>query len=231
MVAAGGLSAVRMEKLHPRSALGAGVLLREHPRSAVAPVDDDQAIRSSLKWLIESVGLRVEAYTSADEFIRSYYPGRAGCLLLDVRMPGMSGLELQSQLESHDIRLPVIILTGHGDVGMAVKAMKAGALDFIEKPFDDELLLAAIEKALTEDAEKREERASQAEILARMSQLTKRESQVMEMVTNGKSNKEIAAELNVSAKTVEAHRAHVMEKMEAGSLAELVRMAMIVSAA
>jgi two-component system, LuxR family, response regulator FixJ len=200
-------------------------------KGVVFIVDDDEAMRNSLRWLIESVGRTVETYESARAFLDNHYPGRSGCLLLDVRMPGMSGLELQSQLESHDIRLPVIILTGHGDVGMAVKAMKAGALDFIEKPFDDELLLAAIEKALTEDAEKREERASRAEILARMSQLTKRESQVMEMVTNGKSNKEIAAELNVSAKTVEAHRAHVMEKMQAGSLAELVRMAMIVSAA
>ncbi|MEJ2329043.1 MAG: response regulator FixJ [Gammaproteobacteria bacterium] len=199
-------------------------------KGVVFIVDDDEAMRNSLRWLIESVGRTVETYESARAFLDNHYPGRSGCLLLDVRMPGMSGLELQSQLESHDIRLPVIILTGHGDVGMAVKAMKAGALDFIEKPFDDELLLAAIEKALTEDAEKREERASRAEILARMSQLTKRESQVMEMVTNGKSNKEIAAELNVSAKTVEAHRAHVMEKMQAGSLAELVRMAMIVSA-
>ena len=199
-------------------------------KGVVFIVDDDEAMRNSLRWLIESVGRTVETYESARAFLEIHYPGRSGCLLLDVRMPGMSGLELQSQLESHDIRLPVIILTGHGDVGMAVKAMKAGALDFIEKPFDDELLLAAIEKALTEDAEKREERASRAEILARMSQLTKRESQVMEMVTNGKSNKEIAAELNVSAKTVEAHRAHVMEKMQAGSLAELVRMAMTVSA-
>ncbi len=199
-------------------------------KGVVFIVDDDEAMRNSLRWLIESVGRTVETYESARAFLENHYPGRSGCLLLDVRMPGMSGLELQSQLESHDIRLPVIILTGHGDVGMAVKAMKAGALDFIEKPFDDELLLAAIEKALTEDAEKREERASRAEILARMSQLTKRESQVMEMVTNGKSNKEIAAELNVSAKTVEAHRAHVMEKMQAGSLAELVRMAMTVSA-
>ena len=199
-------------------------------KSVVFIVDDDEAMRNSLRWLIESVGHTVETYASARAFLDNHYPGRSGCLLLDVRMPGMSGLELQSQLESHDIRLPVIILTGHGDVGMAVKAMKAGALDFIEKPFDDELLLAAIGKALNEDAEKREERASKAEILARMGQLTKRESQVMEMVTNGKSNKEIAADLNVSAKTVEAHRAHVMEKMQAGSLAELVRMAMIVGA-
>ena len=193
-------------------------------------VDDDEAMRNSLRWLIESVGHTVETYASAQAFLDNHYPGRSGCLLLDVRMPGITGLELQSQLESHDIRLPVIILTGHGDVGMAVKAMKAGALDFIEKPFDDELLLAAIERALTEDVEKREERASKAEILARMGQLTKREHQVMDMVTSGKSNKEIAAELNVSAKTVEAHRAHVMEKMQAGSLAELVRMAMIVAA-
>jgi FixJ family two-component response regulator len=199
-------------------------------KSVVFIVDDDEAMRNSLRWLIESVGHTVETYASAQAFLDNHYPGRSGCLLLDVRMPGMSGLELQSQLDSHDIRLPVIILTGHGDVGMAVKAMKAGALDFIEKPFDDELLLAAIEKALNEDAEKREERASKAEILARMGQLTKRESQVMEMVTNGKSNKEIAADLNVSAKTVEAHRAHVMEKMQAGSLAELVRMAMMVGA-
>lgn len=198
-------------------------------KGVVFIVDDDEAMRNSLRWLIESVGHTVETYGSAQAFLDNHYPGRSGCLLLDVRMPGMSGLELQSQLESHDIRLPVIILTGHGDVGMAVKAMKAGALDFIEKPFDDELLLAAIEKALTEDAEKRVERASRAEILARMGQLTKRENQVMEMVTNGKSNKEIAADLSVSAKTVEAHRAHVMEKMEAGSLAELVRMAMTVA--
>ncbi len=138
-------------------------------KGVVFIVDDDEAMRNSLRWLIESVGRTVETYESARAFLENHYPGRSGCLLLDVRMPGMSGLELQSQLESHDIRLPVIILTGHGDVGMAVKAMKAGALDFIEKPFDDELLLAAIEKALTEDAEKREERASRAEILARMS--------------------------------------------------------------
>lgn len=199
-------------------------------RGLVFIVDDDEAMRNSLRWLIESVGHSVETYDSAQAFLDNHYPGRSGCLLLDVRMPGMSGLELQSQLESHDIRLPVIILTGHGDVGMAVKAMKAGAMDFIEKPFDDELLLAALEKALSQDAEKRELRSSQAEILARMGQLTKRENQVMDMVTNGKSNKEIAAELNVSAKTVEAHRAHVMEKMQAGSLAELVRMAMMAAA-
>jgi two-component system response regulator FixJ len=189
-------------------------------------VDDDQAIRSSLKWLIESVGLQVEAYASADEFMRSYYPGRAGCLLLDVRMPGMSGLELQEHFARNDIHIPIIIITGHGDVPMAVRAMKAGAIDFIDKPFNDELLLESIRNALTVDQQQRELQSRRAEIAARLDHLTPREHEVMEMVTEGRSNKEIAMDLGVSAKTVEAHRARVMEKMEAGSLAELVRMVM-----
>ncbi|HHH38373.1 MAG TPA: response regulator transcription factor [Sedimenticola sp.] len=188
-------------------------------------VDDDQAMRSSLKWLIESVGMQVEVYESADAFIRDYYPGRAGCLLLDVRMPGMSGLELQEHFVEHDIRIPIIIITGHGDVPMAVRAMKAGAVDFIEKPFNDELLLESIRNALALDVEQRSTQAERAEIAARLAHLTPREHEVMEMVTDGKSNKEIAQSLGVSAKTVEAHRARVMEKMEASSLAELVRMA------
>ncbi len=188
-------------------------------------VDDDEAMRSSLRWLIESDGLEVETFESAQHFLDSYYPGQAGCLLLDVRMPGMSGLKLQSQLEEREISAPVIIITGHGDIAMAVKAMKAGARDFIEKPFDDEVLLKAIRRALVVDVAQREARASQSEILARMAQLTRREQEVMEMVTSGLSNKEIASRLDVSAKTIEAHRARVMEKMEAGSLAELVRMA------
>ncbi|HBH35933.1 MAG TPA: DNA-binding response regulator [Gammaproteobacteria bacterium] len=192
-------------------------------------VDDDEALRDSLRWLLESVGLRVETHDSANSFLQSYYPGQSGCLLLDVRMPGMSGLELQEQLESRDVRLPVVIITGHGDVSMAVRALKAGAMDFIEKPFDDELLLASIQSALSLDVEQRKSRATQAEILARLAQLTRREHQVMELVTTGKANKQIASELNVSAKTVEAHRAHVMEKMQANSLAELVRMSMFAS--
>ena len=198
-------------------------------RGVVFIVDDDEALRDSLRWLIESVGLRVETHASADSFLQSYYPGQSGCLLLDVRMPGMSGLELQEQLESRSVRLPVVIITGHGDVAMAVRAMKAGAVDFIEKPFDDEVLLASIRRALSLDAEQRRSRAAQADILARLAQLTRREHQVMELVTSGMANKQIAAELNVSAKTVEAHRAHVMEKMQASSLAELVRMSMLVS--
>ncbi len=189
-------------------------------------VDDDQAMRKSLKWLIESVGMQVESYASADEFIRNYYPGRSGCLLLDVRMPGMSGLDLQEQFIRQNIKIPIIIITGHGDVPMAVRAMKAGAVDFIEKPFNDEFLLDSIRKALALDVQQRTFQAQQAEIATRLAHLTPREHEVMEMVTNGKSNKEIANQLGVSTKTVEAHRARVMEKMEASSLAELVRMVM-----
>ena len=192
-------------------------------------VDDDQAMRNSLKWLIESVGMQVETYASASEFIDSYYPGRAGCLLLDVRMPGMSGLELQAYLSRQEIRIPIVIITGHGDVSMAVRAMKAGAVDFIEKPFNDQALLDSIRNALDFDEQQRSLQAQRAEIAARLAQLTPREHEVMEMVTEGRSNKEIAAELGVSAKTVEAHRARVMDKMQADSLAELVRMALIAS--
>lgn len=190
-------------------------------------VDDDQAIRNSLKWLIESVGLRVKTFDSADAFLAACYPGLAGCLLLDVRMPGMSGLELQTHLRRQEFRMPVIIITGHGDVAMAVQAMKDGAVDFIEKPFNDEALLGSIRNALDYDKEWRGANAIKAEVAARLAELTPREHEVMMMVTDGKSNKEIAAALGVSTKTVEAHRARVMEKMRAGSLAELVRMALI----
>jgi RNA polymerase sigma factor (sigma-70 family) len=190
-------------------------------------VDDDQAMRASLKWLIESVGMQVETYESAQAFLDAYYPGRAGCLLLDVRMPGMSGLELQAYLARRESRIPVIIITGHGDVSMAVKAMKVGAVDFIEKPFDDEELLNSIRNALQHDEKQRALRAQRADIAARMAELTPREYEVMTMVTDGKSNREIAATLGVSAKTVEVHRARVMDKMRAESLAELVRMALL----
>ncbi|MCU7942362.1 MAG: response regulator transcription factor [Candidatus Thiodiazotropha sp. (ex Cardiolucina cf. quadrata)] len=188
-------------------------------------VDDDQAMRNSLKWLIESVSMQVETFDSADAFIKSYYPGRSGCLLLDVRMPGMSGLELQEYLRANQIAIPVIIITGHGDVPMAVRAMKSGAVDFIEKPFNDELLLESIRYALALDVKQRDMQKQRAEIATRLARLTPREHEVMVMVTNGKANKEIASGLGVSAKTVEAHRARVMEKMQANSLAELVRMA------
>jgi RNA polymerase sigma factor (sigma-70 family) len=190
-------------------------------------VDDDQAIRNSLKWLIESVAMEVKTFESANAFIKNYYPGRSGCLLLDVRMPGMSGLELQEYLAEQRITIPVIIITGHGDVPMAIRAMKAGAVDFIEKPFNDELLLESIRHALLLDEQQRDKQAHKAEIATRLARLTPREHEVMAMVTAGKANKEIASALGVSAKTVEAHRARVMEKMQASSLADLVRMAML----
>jgi RNA polymerase sigma factor (sigma-70 family) len=196
-------------------------------KPTVFVVDDDLAMRNSLKWLIESVAMQVETYESADEFIKSYYPGRSGCLLLDVRMPGMSGLELQEYLTEHMISIPIIIITGHGDVPMAIRAMKAGAVDFIEKPFNDELLLESIRHALNLDEEQRDRQFQRAEIATRLASLTPREHEVMAMVTGGKANKEIASALGVSTKTVEAHRARVMEKMQAPSLAELVRMAML----
>lgn len=197
---------------------------QDKKEATVFVVDDDDAMRESLTWLIESVGLKVETYASADDFLKSYYPGRPGCVLLDVRMPGMSGLELQGHLQQQQVTVPVIMITGHGDVPMAVRAMKAGAIDFIEKPFNDEQLLESIRNALSIDDTRRDEQAFKAEIASRLAHLTPRESEVMDMVTAGKSNKEIANTLGVSAKTVEAHRAKVMEKMEAGSLAELVRL-------
>jgi two-component system response regulator FixJ len=200
----------------------------QNPEPTVFVVDDDEAMRSSLKWLIESTGLRVETFDSADTFLTGYSPDWAGCLLLDVRMPGMSGLELQTYLAREDYRLPVIIITGHGDVAMAVKAMRAGALDFIEKPFHDEDLLRSIRRALEADSQGRAQRAQHADILARLETLTPREHEVMDLVTAGYPNKEIAAVLKVSGKTVEAHRARVMDKMQASSLAELVRMALLV---
>lgn len=199
------------------------VNLQTHP--IVWIVDDDEAMRSSLKWLIESVGMRVESYSSADQFLQSNYVGRFGCLLLDVRMPGISGLELLEQLNDQQRLPPTIIITGHGDVPMAVRAMKSGAIEFIEKPFNDEVLLDAIRRALALEEQRRDLSAEVADVASRMAHLTPRETEVMAMVTEGKSNKEIANDLGVSAKTVEAHRARVMEKMEAGSLAELVRMA------
>ena len=192
-------------------------------------VDDDQAMRNSLKWLIESIGMQVETFDSAQAFLDAYYPARGGCLLLDVRMPGMSGLELQAYLARREIGIPVILITGHGDVSMAVKAMKVGAVDFIEKPFDDEELLNSIRNALQHDQKQRTLRAQRSDIAARVAELTPREHEVMTMVTDGKSNKEIAAALGVSAKTVEVHRARMMDKMRADSLAELVRMALLAS--
>ncbi len=198
-----------------------------HSEPTVFVVDDDEAMRHSLEWLITSAGLRTQSFGSAEEFLRTYYPGQAGCVLLDVRMPGMSGMELQAYLAREEIRIPVIIITGHGDVGMAVKAMRAGALDFIEKPFNDESLIASLRSALAADQQRRVDRVQRSEIARRLAELTPREHEVMAMVTDGRSNREIAASLGVSTKTVEAHRSRVMDKMRADSLAELVRMCLV----
>ncbi len=198
------------------------------PEPTVFVVDDDQAVRRFLCGLIASVDLRVEAYASAREFLDAYEPGQPGCLLLDIRMPGMSGLELQKELAERAIDLPVIILTGHGDVQVAVHAMKAGAVDFIEKPFNNELLLDRIQKAVAEGVEADSTRARQDEIMGRVELLTPRERQVLDMVVAGETNKGVARRLDISDKTVEIHRARVMEKMQAKSLADLVKMVAIV---
>ncbi len=191
-------------------------------------VDDDQEVRQALALLMESVGLQVETFESGNDFLQQFDPNRPGCMILDVRMPGMSGLELQARLAAEAIHPPVIIITGHGDVPMAVRAVQAGAVDFIEKPFNDQALLDSVHRALDLDARKRGRASRLAEIRARLQTLTPREQEVMKMVVAGKRNKVIALELSVSQSTVEAHRARVMEKMEARSLSDLMRMVLAV---
>ena len=188
-------------------------------------VDDDDAVRRFLTGLIRSIDLKVEAYASAQDFLDAYRPGRPGCLLLDVRMPGMSGLELQRELAERAIALQVVILTGHGNVPVAVQAMKAGAVDFIEKPFNNELLLDRIQRAVAQSLRSDSAREARDETLRRLDTLTRRERQVFELVVGGETNKSIAHRLAISEKTVEIHRARVMRKMRARSLAALVQMA------
>lgn len=187
-------------------------------------VDDDAAVRRFLRGLIASVGLRVEDYASAAEFLADFETGTPGCLLLDIRMPGMSGLELQRELTDRSVRLPIIILTGHADVQVAVHAMKAGAIDFIEKPFNNEFLLNRIQTAVATSLDNYDTHVKQAAIKYRIDHLTPREHQVLDLVVAGETNKCIAHSLDISEKTVEIHRAKVMEKMQTKSLAELVRM-------
>ena len=188
-------------------------------------VDDDDAVRRFLTGLIRSIDLDVEAYASAQDFLDAYQPGRPGCLLLDVRMPGMSGLELQRELAERAIELQVVILTGHGNVPVAVQAMKAGAVDFIEKPFNNELLLDRIQMAVAQSRRSDSEREKHGETLRRLDTLTPRERQIFDLVVSGETNKSIAHRLAISEKTVEIHRAKVMRKMRARSLAALVHMA------
>ena len=193
-------------------------------------VDDDQAVRESLRWLVESVGLAVRTHGSAQAFLDEYDPQHPGCLVLDVRMPGASGIELQEQLRDMGFEIPIIVITGHADVATAVRAMKAGAVDFIEKPFSDQLLLDHIHRSIGQDRERRAERARVLDIMGRRERLTPRQRRVMDLVADGSSNRLIAQELGISLKTVEAHRAKVMEKMKAHSVAELVKLAAVCEA-
>lgn len=189
-------------------------------------VDDDEGVRNSLRFLLKSVGLTTRTLDSASEFLDTYKPSQPGCLVLDVRMPGMSGLELQQQLNLRGAVIPVIFITGHGDIPMAVEAMQQGAFDFLQKPFRDQDLIDRIQRALERDARNRAALDQHARIRERLDSLTPREREVLALMTRGKPNKIMAAELGVSQRTVEIHRARVMEKSGATSLAQLVRMVM-----
>jgi len=193
-------------------------------RPTIFVVDDDAAVRDALKLLLRSVGHAVETFGSAQEFLDAYGEDRAGCLVLDIRMPGMSGLELQQKLNEQHSILPIIFITGHGDVPMAVEAMQAGAVDFIQKPFRDQDLIDRINQALEKDSSNRAALGERNDIRRRLETLTPREREVLDLVVHGKANKVIAGDLKLSQRTVEIHRARVMEKMQASSLAHLVRM-------
>jgi FixJ family two-component response regulator len=194
-------------------------------RAAVYVIDDDPSIRRSLDTLLRSVGLDVHSYSSAPEFMHAERADVPGCLVLDVRLPGMSGLTFQQELANRGIDLPIIFLSGHGDIAMSVRAMKAGAAEFLTKPFDDQALLDAIHAAIERDRVRRRDLARLAELKSRYSTLTEREREVMQLVIAGQANKQIAAGLKLSLVTVKVHRGQVMHKMKARSVVELVRMA------
>jgi len=195
------------------------------PKSAtVFIVDDDPAVRDAIRWLMEQVKLRVQVFASADEFLANYVPGTRGCLILDIRMPGMSGLELQERLKAAGGVIPVIIITGHGDVSIAVRAMKAGAVEFLQKPFHDQVLLDTVQSALSAygtiwDQEERRQGYNR-----NLSALTRREREVLNLLRTGKANKVVASILKISVRTVEGHRATIMRKTGAKSLGELIDM-------
>ena len=187
-------------------------------------VDDDESIRTLWRWLMESNGIAVKAFATAAEFIESYRKGSAGCLVLDLKLPGMSGLELQEYLNGRNIEIPIVFVTGHGDVPAAVSALKGGAIDFIQKPFSHREVISVIKKALQHDAEIRRTRVRRLEVSGRLAALTERERDVLRRVIEGKPNKIIAGELDISMKTVEFHRSKVMEKMGVDSVAALVQL-------
>jgi len=194
-------------------------------------VDDDEAFRDSLVWLIEAADHRVRAHASAEDFLAACRPDMAGCLIVDVRMPGLSGLELNDRLHEMGIDLPTIVVTGHGDVPMAVEAFRKGAVDFVEKPLDDAYVLSRIDLCLARDRERRRLEGRNRTLEARLATLSAREREVMDCVVAGKLNKQIADILDISIKTVEVHRSRVMEKMRVTTVAELVRISLEVGAA
>ena len=190
----------------------------------VCVVEDDAPLRASLTNLLRSVGLRVAAFASAQEFLRSPRPEGPSCLVLDVRLPGLSGLELQQQLVAGDLAMPIIFITGHGDIPMTVRAIKAGAIEFLTKPFRDQELLDAVQLGIERDRARRGDAAAISVLKDRLGTLTAREREILQLVVTGRPNKQLAAELGLSEITVKVHRASVLRKMQAKSLAELVRM-------
>jgi len=194
------------------------------PRAVVYVVDDDASIRTLWQWLVESKGLAVQTFATAAEFIDCYRDEGAACLVLDLLLPGMNGLELQAWLKQRGIEIPIVFVSAHGDVPAAVSALKEGAIDFLQKPFGYRDAMQVVERALERDAAQRSRRAQRSEVASRLAALTEREREVMDRVIDGKPNKVIAAELGISMKTVEVHRAKVMEKTGAASLAELVQL-------
>ncbi len=191
--------------------------------TTVFVVDDDESVRESLTMLVETIDLNVKAFASAQEFLQNYEPNEPGCLVLDVRMPGMSGLELQAKLAANECKIPVILVTGHGDVPMAVNAMKTGAVSFIEKPFRDQDLIDTIQEAIEKDAKERVLLNKQSKIKEKIDTLTSRERQVMDRMAEGLTNKKIAYELKISQKTVDFHRANIFKKMNVNTTVELLR--------
>lgn len=193
--------------------------------SLITIIDDDASFRRSAARLIRTAGYKVQAFAGADEFLRCKYPETTSCIVLDVCMPGLSGLDLQRELANTDIDIPLIFITGHGDIPTSVRAMKAGAIEFLTKPFRERDLLNSIAQAIQRDRDTRREKATLQKLRARYESLTPRQRQVLALVVAGKLNKQIAAELNTVEKTIKFHRAHVMQKMEVTSVAELVRVA------
>jgi FixJ family two-component response regulator len=189
-------------------------------------VDDDEAVRDSLRWLLEANGYRVRSFSGAEEFLESYDPNQVGVLIVDVRMPGMSGLELQEELIARQVPLPIVFITGHGDVPMAVSTMKKGAVDFLEKPFNETDLRGIVARMLEMANERFSQLQAKKNQEAVLGRLTAREQQVLERIVAGRLNKQIAGDLNISIKTVEAHRANIMEKLEVTTVADLMKIAL-----